>query len=261
MEKTRILTVIALFGSLISSAQQWNTGTTNPNDIYRLDNVGIGTNTPLHKLHVDNGGIMISGQTSGYGGPQLIFSEDITKNSSGNWAIEYLTATPNRPSMGGLNFWKPSGGSGNKNYSLFLKDNSKIGMGVSDDKDNEPNIFCNKAFAGEYRLYVNGGILTTKVKVANYCSESWADYVFADDYQLKPLSEVADYIKENKHLPNIPSAKTIEAEGLDLAEIASKQMEKIEELTLYLIQVEKDMQQLKADNKMLKATLLDQSRN
>jgi hypothetical protein len=217
-------------------------------------NVGIGTITPSFKLHVNNGGLMLSGSTPGYGGPQLIFSDDIVNYPNGRWAIEYLTADATRPSMGGMNFWKPfpdAGGAGN--YSLFLKDDGKIGMGVTDD--NTHGSYCATAFPSGYRLYVNGGILTTKVKVANYCSANWADYVFADDYQLKPLSEVEAYINANKHLPNIPSAQAIEEEGLDLAEIASKQMEKIEELTLYLIQMEKDLKQLKADNAEMKAKL------
>jgi len=229
--------------------------------ILQNGNLGIGTINPLVKLHVNNGGLMISGSTPGYGGPQLIFSPDINTSPNGRWAIEYISAGSTNPSMGGLNFWKPSpdtGGAGN--YSLFLKDDGKIGMGVTDD--NSDGKFCGNALPNGYRLYVNGGILTTKVKVANYCSTSWADYVFADDYQLKPLSEVETYIKKNKHLPNIPSAQAIENEGLDLAEIASKQMEKIEELTLYLIKMEKDfikmekdVKQLKADNAEMKAKL------
>jgi len=217
-------------------------------------NTGFGTLNPLFKLHVNDGGLMISGSTPGYGGPQLIFSDNAASYPQGRWAIEYLIADATRPSMGGLNFWKPfpdAGGAGN--YSLFLKDDGKIGMGVTDD--NTHGSYCATAFAGGYRLYVNGGILTTKVKIANYCSANWADYVFADDYHLKPLSEVEAYIKANNHLPNIPSAQAIEEKGLDLAEIASKQMEKIEELTLYLIQLEKDVKQLQADNAELKAKM------
>jgi hypothetical protein len=215
-------------------------------------NTGFGTLTPLFKMHVNDGGLMISGSTPGFGGPQLIFSDNATSTPNGRWAIEYLTADPSRPSMGGLHFWKPfpdAGGAGN--YSMFLKDDGKIGMGVTDD--NTHGSYCATAFPSGYRLYVNGGILTTKVKVANYCSANWADYVFADDYHLKPLSEVEAYINANNHLPNIPSAQAIEDEGLDLAEIASKQMEKIEELTLYLIQMEKDLKQLKAENAIMKA--------
>lgn len=217
-------------------------------------NTGFGTINPLFKMHVNDGGLMISGSTPGYGGPQLLFSDNAISNPQGLWSIEYLTADATRPSMGGLNFWKPfpdAGGAGN--YSLFIKDDGKIGMGVTDD--NTHGSYCATAFPSGYRLYVNGGILTTKVKVANYCSANWADYVFADNYQLKPLSEVEAYIKANNHLPNIPSAQAIEEEGLDLAEIASKQMEKIEELTLYLIQMEKDLKQLKADNAEMKEKL------
>ncbi len=218
-------------------------------------NTGLGTSNPLHKLHVHNGGIMISGSTPGYGGPQLIFTDNLSTHPQGRWAIEYITAqTPGRPSMGGLNFWKPfPDGGGAGNYSLFLKDDGKIGMGVTDD--NSDGKFCATALPGGYRLYVNGGILTTKVKVANYCASSWADYVFEDKYELLPLSEVEAFIKANKHLPNIPSGAEIEKEGLDLAAMQSRQMEKIEELMLYMIEMKKEVEALKKENALLKSSV------
>lgn len=83
------------------------------------------------------------------------------------------------------------------------------------------------------------GILTEKVKVALRDNASWADYVFADGYNLKALSQVEAYIKENKHLPGIESAEEIKKNGLDLGAMQVKQMEKIEELTLYAIEQEK----------------------
>jgi hypothetical protein len=235
------------------SSMAFSTNRISPQLLIRQNgNVGINTITPLHKLHVHNGGIMISGSTPGYGGPQLIFTDDPITTPNGRWAIEYISADPSsRPSMGGLNFWKPfpdAGGAGN--YSLFLKDDGKIGMGVTDD--NSDNKFCATALSGNYRLYVNGGILTTKIKVANYNPGSWPDYVFDNNYKLPQLSEVESFVKANKHLPGIPSAKEIEKEGLDLAEMQSKQMEKIEELTLYLIELKKDVEALKKENAVLK---------
>jgi hypothetical protein len=96
-----------------------------------------------------------------------------------------------------------------------------------------------------YKLFVEQGILTEKVKVAVNCSIAWADYVFADDYKLKPLSEVESFVKENKHLPNVPSAEELEKEGLDLGVMQSLQMAKIEELTLYIIEMKKEIDVLK----------------
>ncbi len=212
-------------------------------------NVGFGTSTPIHKMHVNDGALLLSGAVAGFGGPQLLFSDNVTTHPNGRWGIEYITATSSRPSMGGLNFWTPfnpigpSGTAGN--YSLFLKDDGKIGMGATDDSSDSN--FCASALPNGYRLYVNGGILTTKVKVANYCSLSWADYVFANDYNLTPLSEVESFIKENKHLPNIPSATELEKEGLDLGVMQSLQMAKIEELTLYIIEMKKEIETLKKD--------------
>lgn len=73
----------------------------------------------------------------------------------------------------------------------------------------------------------------------------WADYVFNEDYQLKPLDEVEAFIKENKHLPSVPSAANIQEKGAHVAELMTKMMEKIEELTLYSIQQKKEIDALK----------------
>lgn len=95
---------------------------------------------------------------------------------------------------------------------------------------------------GNYRLFVEGGIMTEKVKVALRSSANWADYVFADDYKLMPLKEVEKFVTTNKHLPGIDSAETLAKNGLDVAEMQSKQMEKIEELTLYIIDQDKKLE-------------------
>ena len=76
--------------------------------------------------------------------------------------------------------------------------------------------------------------------------------MFAPGYELKPLAEVESFIAENKHLPGIPSADEIEKEGLDLADMLSKQMAKIEELTLHTIALSKRLEKLEAENAALK---------
>jgi hypothetical protein len=105
----------------------------------------------------------------------------------------------------------------------------------------------NKTPAG-YRLYVQDGILTEKVKVAVKNASEWSDYVFTPSYKLTPLAEVARFIEVNKHLPGVPSAAEVVAQGVDVAKMDAKLLEKIEELTLYSIQqqttVEKQQQEI-----------------
>jgi hypothetical protein len=95
---------------------------------------------------------------------------------------------------------------------------------------------------GSYKLFVEGGILTEKVKVALRSTANWADYVFEKDYKLMPLNEVEKYISKNKHLPGIDSASDLSKKGLDLADMQAKHMEKIEELTLYTIEQNKKIE-------------------
>ncbi len=87
-------------------------------------------------------------------------------------------------------------------------------------------------------LWVNGNITSRKVKVT---LSGWPDYVFAPYYKLPSLREVAEFIKINSHLPGIPSAKEIEANGLELGESQAALLKKIEELTLYAIQQEEQL--------------------
>lgn len=124
-------------------------------------------------------------------------------------------------------------------------------------------IFDNSSFGtatGNYKLYVEGGILADKAKVALRSSSEWKDDVFNTDYSLMPLKEVEAFIEANKHLPGIESAEELVKSGLDLGTMQAKQMGKIEELTLYAIAQAKKIEQQSKDIEELKAlvkTLLD----
>lgn len=108
----------------------------------------------------------------------------------------------------------------------------KVGIGTT----NVPN-FIGGVNISRYSLYVAGGMLADEVRVRT----GWADYVFLPNYDLKPLTEVADFIEKNGHLPNVPSAQEVMDQGLELGEISTIQQEKIEELTLYVIDQQKEI--------------------
>lgn len=95
----------------------------------------------------------------------------------------------------------------------------------------------------DYKLAVNGKILCTEMKVKLY--EQWPDYVFKPDYKLRTLQEVDQYIQINKHLPELPSAKEVTETGINVGEMNAKLVKKVEELTLYIIALQKEMDQLK----------------
>jgi len=105
----------------------------------------------------------------------------------------------------------------------------------------DPAVVNNLVFG--YKLYVQTGIITEKIKVQ--LVQSWADYVFDKNYKLKSIEEVANFIKEEKHLPGVPSTEELKKDGgFDLAQMDAKLMEKIEELTLYVIQLNEKNKEL-----------------
>ena len=105
---------------------------------------------------------------------------------------------------------------------MRIKHNGRVGIGTNDPT---------------HKLSVNGTIRAKEIIVES----GWSDYVFEDDYRLAPLSEVEAHIAAHGHLPGIPSATEIEQNGAKLSELVTLQMAKIEELTLHLIEKEKQL--------------------
>ncbi len=99
------------------------------------------------------------------------------------------------------------------------------------------------------RLSVNGNIRSKEVKVE---ASNWPDYVFDQDYQLPTLAEIEQQIKLNGHLPDMPSAKEVELNGIALGEMNKLLLKKVEELTLHLISQHKTMEILNSENERLK---------
>ncbi len=216
--------------------------------------LGLNVTAPSQMLHMNNGAILVQGTVSGVGGANILIGGTVGTNLYGQYGIEYETAADVGYTYGGLNFWKPflSTGAAGTNNILFLNDNGKVGVNTANPTANltvngttligDP---ASVTLPSGYKLYVQTGILTEKVKVALINTTDWADYVFDKNYKLKPLSEVKNYVEENKHLPGVPSAQELKEQGgIDLSQMAAKQMEKIEELTLYLIQLEKQNKEL-----------------
>jgi hypothetical protein len=126
---------------------------------------------------------------------------------------------------------------GNNTVILTLpKIDSYLGIGTTNFTDG----------SDVYRLAVKGAIRAERVKVYT----TWADFVFDENYNLPSLDEVEKHIIENGHLKDIPSAKEVEANGIELGEMNKKLLQKIEELTLYIIEMNKELKEVKSQIKM-----------
>jgi hypothetical protein len=102
-----------------------------------------------------------------------------------------------------------------------------------------------------YKLAVSGGIITEKVRVATNGTPFWADFVFEPTYQLRTLGELEKFIQTNKHLPEIPSTSDVTKNGIDLAEMQALLLQKVEELSLYVIEQNKKIKTLERKVKKL----------
>ncbi|WDO13190.1 hypothetical protein MH928_00475 [Flavobacterium sp. WW92] len=124
----------------------------------------------------------------------------------------------------------------------------KVGINVTDF----PSTAGSVDVSG-YKFFVKGGLLAEEIRVAT----TWADYVFEESYKLPSLKEVEQHIAEKGHLMNVPSAKQVEQDGISVGEMAKIQQEKIEELTLYIIEQnkinEKQAEELKELREMVQS--------
>lgn len=224
--------VFNMFGFTNATPIRFCTNNTDRMYIDASGFIGINTNAPLQRLHVLDGNILISRSESdelGSANGAIFFGDVVEANQPfGKWAIEYVSS---QQEGYGLNFWKPwVNGQNAGNFYLFLSDSGNVGIGTN----NPPA-----------KLSVNGKVLAKEVHV---CTDPtcWADYVFDEEYKLMSLHELGEFVNANKHLPGVPSAKDVDEQGsVDLGEMNIILLEKVEELTRYIIDLQKQIDDLK----------------
>ncbi len=260
----------------------WNTNGNNIYN-NNTANVGIGTSIPTVKLTIqtpiNTAGWMHAGQYNGL--DSIILSEGIGGISAAIGTLTNHALRLNTNSTGRLHIYPAGevvvGSNASASFGKFTVEtpNNSFGIshtstggnilatniggtsaGIGTFSNTNMRIFCNSAsriFVAAatgnvgigtdnptYKLSVLGNIRSNEVVVET----GWADYVFDEKYKLPLLSEVEKFIQQHKHLPNIPTALEIEKNGLYLGDTQKRMMEKIEELTLYMIEANKKIEKL-----------------
>jgi len=185
--------------------------------------VGIYTTTPGERLQVDKGNVLIKGPTnfSGPGSEAALFLGDNNHYIKTKWDV-------------GISF-----GSYQVPEAMIIHQSTgKVGIGVS----------ATSNWAGNYLLYVKNGIRTEKVLVDVASQQGWADYVFDEDYDLMTLADLEHYVTVHKHLPEIPTAEDVVCDGVELTDMQVKLLKKVEELTLYVVELNKKIETLEKKN-------------
>lgn len=184
--------------------------------------IGIGTSSPDVKLNV-SGGTDVTPNGGGY--------LQLGNNNGNNLAFDNNEIMARNNNAGSdLHIQREEGN------LLLCGQTGRVGIGVQ----------TSATLPSGYLLAVDGGILAEEVVVT--LSSDWPDYVFEKDYPLMSIPELAKSIQENGHLPGIPSANEMEKNGQSLGQIQHLMMEKIEELSLYIIELENRLAGIEKQN-------------
>ncbi len=192
-----------------------------------MGDVGIGTKTPMVELQVHS---IANSLSSLYITPKVVGSGDssmilLAEDHNATYGMYWMYDGAGNE----MELWGKSSATYNGPHLLVKRDNGDVAIGSE--------------FASGYKLSVDGKVICEELRV-NLLAD-WPDYVFSNDYNLMPILDVETYINEKGHLPNIPAASEIEKSGLEVGETQRLMMEKIEELTLYIIEQQKQIDELK----------------
>lgn len=210
------LTTLFLLGTMTATvhAEQWNGPQTSTGALWRQGNVALGFDPS------GNGGKqpLLEIQRPLSGDEEILLSLRSTFRDA---TATVLQADTKRVYLGGAatrTALVPDG-------VFDLAVGRGIAVGVNNVTERLPT---------DYRLVVGGKVLAEEVRIK--LIKDWADYVFQPDYRLATLPEVATYIRDHQHLPDMPSAAEVSATGVSLGEMQAKLLRKIEELTLHAIE-------------------------
>ncbi|PXX95176.1 hypothetical protein DF185_22620 [Marinifilum breve] len=229
-----ILAVLLIAGKPLLAQTQVPENTSSP-IFYKDKNVGIGVSEINAQLVVGSEfGALVSGSSGGCG----VFGSNLAVYQRGMNHNQLFTPYNHDNSYGysgmvcqwgSIYFHAQSGNTtANKVVSaprMFIHNSGNIGIGT---------------ISPDYKLDVNGTIRTRELKV----DMQGADFVFEDDYNLRSLNDLEEFIHSNKHLPDVAPAKEMQENGVNQSEMNQKLLQKIEELTLYILKQEKRINQL-----------------
>lgn len=241
MKRLFILGITSLF-SISSFTQIIDTG----------DKVGVGAGDPKEKLEVEGTGRYVTTNTGLNYLIKIGGSTHLKDNAVGiGFDPEgYNDAYLNRIKTAIVVEGDASGWSRGNLHVLQANNSENIPATISDA------VFTITRFGQvgigtttpDAELAVNGIIHTKEIKVD---LTGWSDFVFEDNYKLKSIEEIEQFIIENKHLPDIPNKSEVVDNGINLGEMDAKLLQKIEELTLYLIEQNKRIEKLEKENQIL----------
>jgi hypothetical protein len=219
----------------IVGTDKWGTFVA-PDIFYAAGNVSIGSFTSIAKLNVIGDQMIHGAQPLLFFRPQSGATTSQIRFQLTDGSNEFgITHFSNRLTLGRMVGLTVAN-------DLIVASDGNIGIGTTAPNaklhvSSNVMIGTGTPTAG-YALSVNGKVISEEVRVE---ADVWPDYVFENDYALIPLTQLEHFINTNKHLPNIPAANQVQKEGIALGDMNKRLLEKIEELTLYIIQQEKKL--------------------
>jgi hypothetical protein len=243
-------------GSSAVIGYQYSVSSVTNGQWYHIALVRSGNNFELFENGVSKGSFTDVDAVPEYSSPTFALGTRYTNSSTylngyidefriskgiARWTSNYTPPTAPYGDTGG-----GTGGGSGGGHSLDAADGDPVDAVFVDD---EGNVGIGTTNPGIYKLAVNGKIKTKEVVVE---LTGWSDFVFKDHYALMPLWQLERYIANNKHLPQIPSAEEVAEKGVSVGDMQSRLLQKIEELTLYVIKLEQKTDEFKSENEILR---------